>query len=313
VHHYYILYLSIMLSINEFMKYKELNIDMLPELRNIANNMNSKLTPQQLYNKNKCVNNGKKYRYNKHHDKNVHNNIGKPNTINNHDNINNHNTFVNDQHNNEPFTLINRELNKLSPNNINSIVQVIIQLNLKEQSIVDNIIDEICKKSIIEVKFTFVYAKLCKTLVDKLSSNQLFRCTLLNKSQVLFNNVISFCENANYGEYNTSFYKSKNIMLGAITFIGGLYNECILSLKLVILCCNIMLEKIENGLLNLLDPFVQLLITIVKKFVTEQHMKDTIDNIFHQLNNIKNNPAITKKDKFTIMDLLDAKTNNKWI
>lgn len=309
------------LTINQFMEFKGKNMDILPELRIIANNMNFKHNPQQLYNKNKfskhnknnnIINknitsanndsnmasntNGPKFEYRKKKDVYQHD---RPDRISRFGK--NKLTPTNDDQNNI-FSFITKEFNKLSSSNINNVCNVIKKYNIKEHNIIDTLIDEIFKKAAVENKFTNVYAKLCSILIAHYNNDEhikgYFRSALLNKCQAMFIDGINFCENL------PSAFTSKDSIIGLYIFLGNLYNEKILTLKIITYCCMSMLEKIESGTLSLLDLFLQLLMTISGKYYKES---PDINDIFDKLNVLKNNVNLSKKEKFAIMDLLDAK------
>jgi hypothetical protein len=130
----------------------------------------------------------------------------------------------------------------------------------------------------------------------------------------MFTNAINFYENlqfANTENYEAlpSAFTSKELVIGCINFIGNLYNEKILTLKIITYCCMIIISKIESDVNLLLDLLLQLLTTIGDKFCKES---PDVNEIFGKLNVLKDNVNLSKKDKFAIMDLLDAKLKNKW-
>ena len=305
------------LSIEKFMEYKEKNKDILPELRTIANNMNLKMTPQQLYNRNKYTN--KNYKYNKN---------------DNHQEPKNkfHNKQINNKHHEsqfarkqdvhpqglEAYSITIGKFNKLSPNNVNDIANSIKNLNITDKNVIDILIDDIFKKAIRETKFTSTFTKLCSSLISHYYNNNdgdmkgYFRCSLLNKSQIMFTNAINFCENQQNneeGNVSLSSFQSKEFVLGCMIFIGNLYNEKILSVKIINFCCTTILNKIKKGNYNMIDLLIQLLMVIGKKFIQESNIAN---DIFEQISVLVNDTNLSKKEKFAIMDLLDCKTKNNW-
>jgi hypothetical protein len=287
------------MDIEQFYKYKLINIDLLPELRSYANDMS--------YQKNNRNNKG---RYNNNRNNNNNRNGNYDNNRNN--NYNNRNNFDNKpppsiltNHTNDKkkfYIDINGVLNKLAENNFDDIFKYIkdIQIDTDEKKSV--FVEQLFKKAVNELKFTHLYVRLCIE-TSKLYENEektKFRQMLLNKCQSMFTEATSFETIEEFDQ--AKFFKSKNSINGCIIFIAAMYNQSLLTYKIMEYCFSSMISNVTSGKYYILDLICLLMTNIGKKFCKEcKNYKEYLNKI----DDLKNLDNITTKDKYTIMDLLE--------
>lgn len=200
-------------------------------------------------------------------------------------------------------------LNKLSAANFNELANEFVQLNIKSKDHLMSLVDTIFKKAIIETKFNEIYAKLCYELasyyIEEENNNKVyFRELLLNKCQHMFEE----CTNIkNLDDSKSDIFKSKGQIIGCIKFIGELYNINLLTNKVIYSCFLILLSKITNENIYTIDSICTLMQTINDKF-REAALKES-DAIYDRIEKLKNSDGIEKKYKFALMDILDIRKN----
>lgn len=194
-------------------------------------------------------------------------------------------------------------LNKLTYDNFDRMFDTITEMNPVKKTVLDKILREIFNKAIFEPKYAEIYSKLCNRISEKIievkKSNEEFR-------EILF----SICNEFFFLHLNDNDMAIKKIdKLGAIQFIGELYNINILKINLIIHYINEYNIKIlsDNSpvLIEILCKFIQ----IIGKSV-QNKSQDVIEDIFTFLGKISTD-NMEKRYKFMILDLIDLK-KNKW-
>ena len=128
-------------------------------------------------------------------------------------------------------------LNKLSDSNFNTLAKEITDLEINKKEHLEKLTELIFNKAIIECKFCITYAKLTKELVgycviDKDTKEEVFfRELLINRCQMMFNECISFDPSL-----DNKFTITKDTSIGCMTFIGELYNCNLLTNKIINIC-----------------------------------------------------------------------------
>lgn len=282
-------------SIDEFMRYKPLNQDMLPEL-------------VEFYNTNK----GK-------FSKNSNGNWRK------FDQKTNENWLVTNkfkQNDDEKlYSQFRSILNKLSDSNFNSLADELTTLEIGKAEHLAKLAEFIFNKAIIETKFASMYAKLSRELsgysVKDGDKQVFFRELLISRCQTMFTDCSSFETNVPNKTMIT-----KEIAVGCMVFIGELYNMDLLTNKIINSCFLLLLMKVGQNKPYIIDSICALMKAAGNTF-SQKSQKDAklifdkLENYIsiNSMNNINNKEKIqlSNKDKFALMDLLDMKKANNWI
>ena len=281
------------ISYDELIKYKDLNKEMHPDLRQFASNLSYKPKQSRHKKNNNNNNNWRKV------DQKFKNNWLLDNKINQSDD-------------DKLYSQIKGILNKISESNFNELANDFIQLEIKTKDNLIALVDIIFKKAIVESKFNDVYAKLCYELasyyIEQEGDKIYFRELLLNKCQQMFEESVSL--NKDLEEEENETFKFKEHVLGCVKFIGELYNINLLTNKIIYSCFLILISKINLGKAYSIDCICALMETVGKNFSATA--KKESSTLFDKFEKLKNNDRIDKKDTFAIMDLLDLKKKNKW-
>ena len=275
---------STLLTIDEFLKYKHVNRDMLPEIQEFYNTNKTKF--------NRPINNWRKY--------------GNEPKTNDNWLIANKFKQTDDEKLYSQFRCI---LNKLSDGNFDSLAKEIITLDIEKQEHLLKLAEFIFNKAILENKFCITYAKLSKELSgyyvkdnDKIAY---FRELLINKCQQMFNECVFFDPSI---DNNTMI--SKEISTGCMIFIGELYNCELLTNKIINSCFLLLLKRLEQNKINIIDNICALMRIVGKIFVNKCSVETNL--IFEKLDKLMKSGTLNNKDKFSLMDLFDMKKDNKW-
>lgn len=271
-----------LLTIDEFLKYKQVNREMLPEI-------------QEFYNLNKHkfnrVNNWRKIAEQKPNENWLITNRFKQNEEE------------------KLYSQFRCILNKLSDTNFNNLAKEITTLEIEKQEHLLKLAEFIFNKAITENKFCVTYAKLSKELsgyyIKENDKMIFFRELLINKCQQMFNECVFFDPLS-----ETKMQISKEMSIGCMIFIGELYNCELLTNKIINSCFLLLLKRLDQSKINIIDNICALMKIVGKNF-TKKCVLET-DHIFEKLNKIMTIGTLINKDKFALMDLFDLKNENKW-
>ncbi len=280
---------SFSLTLEEFMKYKDVNESMLPNLRDVANNMNFKVRAKRSIN-------GQQ-------------NAWRKDAPSNSWMLQNKLKQTEDDKLESEFRGI---LNKLSNGNFNELAKELVSLDIKKKEQLVSLVNSIFMKAITEPKFCDMYAKLSKELasyyIEEGSDNQqdcqkvYFRELLINKCQMMFTESISISKDMN----NTAL-KTKEQVIGCITFIGELYNNELLTDKVIFSCFKILFVKVGTSKEYIIDSLCTLIKIVGKNFSVR--CKEESKMCYVKFTALKDSKDISMKDKFSIMDVLDLLKN----
>lgn len=199
-------------------------------------------------------------------------------------------------------------LNKLSNSNFNEMAKELIDLKIKTLEHMTKLVDLITNKAIMEDKFCHVYAKLVIELAPYFIKDGdktiYFRELMINKCQRLFNECITHKKEVELKQDDESM-KTKKTIIGCLTFIGELYNNNLLTSKIISTCFILLYKQFLQGMGFIIDGYCVLLRTIYDKY-SKSCPKET-DDAFQKLEQIKNSGKISIKEKFTIMDIFDCR------
>lgn len=277
-----------MLTKQTIYKYRDYNLDMPEELKNFANNINYSVRGKhkEMYKK--------KYKNNRNILKNK-DKTDKMNLLLNKLNDNNYNEmkedFVNEQYNNEEF---------------------------------DILINKIIKRIEIENDYTNTYAKIIYELINKnkqitsegnsknkqkVDENKKIKIkSILKQTQRKFESTIEIDEEKYEDmEQRNEYLQDKREKIKSITnFIGSLYNENVIRLKIINLCIESMKNKIEEN--KKYDHNVHGLINLIKVTRIKLKKANRYNNIIKKLEEIKGKTSF--KNKCKINNLLDEIKND---
>ncbi|CAG8554978.1 5464_t:CDS:2 [Ambispora leptoticha] len=234
-------------------------------------------------------------------------------------------------------------LNKLTSENFDSISDQIIDYanksrNEKDGRTLRTVIQLILLKAYDESNFSQLYARLCKKMMERIDpeildenvksphGNQyvqggtLFRKYLLNRCQEDFekgwklNIPVPSNEKGEPDLLSDECYdaqETKRTGLGLIKFLGELF-------KLTMLTERIMHECIKKLLCNALNPEEEeteslcKLLTTVGKQLDHRRAKVHMDVYFNRMKTMSNNPNLSNRIKFILLDVIELRNNN-WV
>lgn len=293
-----------MISIDDFMRYKPLNSDMLPTLID-------------FYNVNK-------YKFNRpnNHNSGNHNNWKKLSPIDSKppDNwlLNNESIQTDDE---KLYSQIRSILNKLSDGNFNSLAKELIALKIINAEHLTKLTEFIFNKAIIEPKFAKMYAKLAKEL-EKFSIKDntgtfYFRELLIKKCQKMFNDCISLniqpielshdspSLESEFEKTMQELVITKEMSIGCLTFIGELYLCDLLTSKIINSCFLLLLIKINNNKSHIVECIYTLMKIVNEKFTKNYPIESTL--IYDKIIKLIKSDILQTKDKFRLMDIIEMK------
>jgi len=266
------------LTVNEFMKYKELNKEVLPEIQEFYNTNKNKFNrasnwrkPEQKQSENWLILN----KFKQSDTEKLH----------------------------SQFRSI---LNKLTDSNFNILAKEITELEINSKDDLGILVEFIFNKAIIEPKFSVSYARLSKELAgycltDNVNNNNIyFRELLIFRCQQMFNECLIKDNNI-----------TKEKSSGCMTFIGELYNCELLTHKIINSCFLLLLLKLKQDKTYIIESLVALMRVVGKRFHSE--CRDEANQIFNKINKLIETPdSLTNKEKFALMDLIDLREINGW-
>jgi hypothetical protein len=282
--------MSFSLTFEEFMRYKESNKDILPELRSQANSMNFKVR-----------------------------NRGRSGNLKRDDkqqiNLWIINNKLNKSEDEKMYSDMRGMLNKLSENNFEDIANDIINLDIKNGEHLSTLANTIFKKAISEKKYSKIYAILCTRLSSHCvylddGKKVYFKELLLNKCQNTFQEIVSFDMGIENNE-DGSILKLKSYILGSITYIGELYNQGLITNKIINSCFVVLLAKTKLKKAYIINSMCTLMTIVGPKFCKES--KNNTKKWFDIFQKLQDDENIEIKENFYLMDLIDLKNREKWI
>lgn len=198
-------------------------------------------------------------------------------------------------------------LNKLNENNFPKLTKELVQINITSIQQLQHLVNEILKKALSEPAFSSLYAKLCKYLISSyIEENDqkiFFRELLLNNIQSLFLICIKI---ETEKDLEQSLFVSGKQMVECVHFIGELYNNNMITSTIINGCFNCLITSIKQKKIYSISLICKLMETVGPLFY-KNHKKGE-NMVFDFLKNIvKKNKDITKKQKFMIYDLYDAR------
>lgn len=275
-------------DINEFMRYKPLNRELLPELMEFYN------VNKGRFNRTGTGNNWRKF------DQKVNENWLIANKFKQNDD-------------DKLYSQFRSILNKLSDSNFDNLAEDLTTLEINKPEHLAKLAEFIFNKAIIETKFASTYAKLSKELsgysIKENDKQVFFRELLISRCQTMFTECSSFEPNV-----PNKMLITKEIAIGCMVFIGELYNMDLLTNKIINSCFLLLIMKVGQNKPFIIDTICALMKASGEIF--SQKAQRDIKIIFEKLENFVNGKdkiQLSNKDKFALMDLFDIKKANKWV
>lgn len=211
----------------------------------------------------------------------------------------------------EQFTII---LNKISDSNLEQSSNELISLNIKTCDHLAKLVDIIFAKAVSEFKYVNTYSKLIKLLSPCCVENENAKKTtvkelLFCKCEKAFTESISYDKSVENAQHE-KFYKYKNDIHGCMLLVSALYNNELLIDKIIYSCFNLLFNQIGQNKAYTTDCICTLMRLVGKRFC--YRMPNESQLCFKKIDEIQNQPVISKKEKFAIMDLVDLKNKEKW-
>lgn len=285
--------LNVSITLQDFLQYKRVNKEMLPELAEFCDSLT----------KNRRNNNANK---NNQPTKNANiTNKNNNNWRNNTDIPTGTNWLVtmklNQTSDDKLYSQIRSLLNKLSDSNFNSLLEELKTYNITSFAHLNKLVELIFSKATAEYKFSYMYAKLSLSLVNFCITDgdgtHSFRRILIKQCQDIFKQCIM--DNSTI---------DKQFGNGCMTFIGELYLHNLLSGAIINSCFLLMLTNVGNSIINNpnnIDYISTLMRTTAKKFVNANN-KD-MGNIFDKIEKLIESGTLQTRYKFSLMDLIDIR------
>lgn len=279
------------LSFDDFLKYKLLNGDMLPDLVDFYNNNKQKFNRNNNANQNPSG--WRKFEQ-------------KPN-----DNWLITNKFKqNDEE--KLYSTIRGILNKLSDSNFNTLANELTSVQIEKSEHLSKLTEFIFNKAIIEPKFANMYAKLSKELtgysIEDEDKVYYFREMLIGRCQIMFNECVSM--DSEEPKTISKPLVTKETAVGCMTFIGELYLCDLLTNKIINSCFLLLLIKVGQNKSHIIEGICTLMKVCGKMFTAKCPNDSKV--IFDKIEKLIVANTLQNKDKYALMDVMDLRKLNKW-
>jgi len=297
------------MELNEFMKYRNKYKEMLPEIIAFYNDNKQKIDKQPIHQRHSNPNN-KMNNQNKQKNEDRQNCQGHQNPKAKFSEFSNHSgegsrrdtlrSFPKENAKSNPNNILKKYidddkiilqirsiLNKLSESNYMSLLKEIMKLNINDE-IIQKLSDLVFDKAISELKFSAVYGKFTKEIINNYSQ---FKNFIVYKCQMGFNSIIQ-------NEVET-----KTKILGITEFIAQLYNNDVLIDKIINKCLILLITK----KCQYYAECIEILIKVSGKKLNKKCPND-LKMLYGKLDQIMKTSQCTK-EKFTIMSILETNLN----
>lgn len=215
---------------------------------------------------------------------------------------------------------IKSTLNKLSPSNLDKLKEQLLGIGKESVNNLIFLVQCIFEKAWSEVKYTQMYASLCKFLKEKFEMHSFPGLEVDPKKNLFKYELLERCENSftqtpseeftglSIEETEAKRSQIKKKTLGNVRFIGELFKVELITSKVILNCVNELIntepfdeDKIEGACI--------LLSTGGSSFERSKLIGET-DNIFKILESIIKSESLTSKNRFKLMDVIDERKNN---
>ncbi|XP_078614810.1 uncharacterized protein LOC144883967 isoform X5 [Branchiostoma floridae x Branchiostoma japonicum] len=231
----------------------------------------------------------------------------------------------------EVFEKMQGILNKLTPQNFQTLCQQVLDLDIVTEERLKGVIDLVFEKAITEPNFSAAYANMCRCLIhlkvpmkDNPKQTVNFRKLLLNRCQREFERdidnkmekdermrKIDLAKNEDekkkmQAELEEEMANASRRSLGNIRFIGELFKLKILAENIMHDCVVKLLKSNDEESLECLCR----LLTMIGKDLDVERAKPRMDQYFEQLENITKQKKTSSRLGFMIQDVLELRRNN---
>ena len=212
-------------------------------------------------------------------------------------------------------------LNKVTPNNLEILLDKMTSLNLNSASNVGKLVHHIVCKAEGETLYGEVYAEMCCTLnqvVDRCISSTpqstdiplgIFKSLVTKECLLAFDEVFS-CEYLSSGNHRL-LHEHRQRMFGALQFLGYLYNADFFKDDMLFGLMDRLTNPPENN--EILYEFqiecLCKLLMVVGATVEKQTKKDAIENCFSMLERVRESCEFCSRVRFGILDVQEVRAN----
>ncbi|KAI8999759.1 armadillo-type protein, partial [Gaertneriomyces semiglobifer] len=232
-------------------------------------------------------------------------------------------------------------LNKLTVEKFDTISDKILHLDMVNETILGGVIDTIFEKSLDEVNFQSMYARLCSKLSSQLPVIQkwihsdmktnTFRRALLAKCQTEFEKGAKWAadeenltqirrearkrldsmtdeEKLKIAEEDFERQRIKRRVLGNIQFIGHLFRESLITEKIMHQCIQQLLANVSEPEEEDLESLSKFLVTIGEK-LDHERAKHHMDSYISRITELSTNLKVSSRIRFMLLDVLELRRN----
>ena len=214
-------------------------------------------------------------------------------------------------------------LNKLSPNNLEKLKLDLLAIGKESRLALNTLTEYIFEKAWSEIKYTQMYASLCKFLKSELKDYQYQEDSPGSNPNYFRYELLVMVENAFRNTSDPSFINkdpeiqaalSKKKTQGNVRFIGELLKVGIVGPRVIQQCVETLLRISSSDPLLVTEDSIEgacILISTAGACFEKKKLIEETDKIFRFLGEILDgNLGISKRVKFLIMNLIDERANN---
>lgn len=211
---------------------------------------------------------------------------------------------------------INLTLNKINEINFNKLSIIIIEKSNIDELLL-YVIENSFQKAVFQPSYCDTYVKLYKELIKKYVTVDIIKNTIIEKC----NNYVELFQQNSYLEDNTNIEneydllceinKKKEYIRGYSQFIGVLYINNLISIKMIQKFINTILENIYkhksiSTYIDYIDQNINSLYTIIKTIGKQNSLKlsDYKENL-KSYQELQKDTDLSSKTRFKCMDLID--------
>lgn len=211
---------------------------------------------------------------------------------------------------------INLTLNKINEINFNKLSIIIIEKSNIDELLL-YVIENSFQKAVFQPSYCDTYVKLYKELIKKYVTVDIIKNTIIEKC----NNYVELFQQNSYLEDNTNIEneydllceinKKKEYIRGYSQFIGVLYINNLISIKMIQKFINTILENIYkhksiSTYIDYIDQNINSLYTIIKTIGKQNSLKlsDYKENL-KSYQELQKDTELSSKTRFKCMDLID--------
>eukprot|EP01103_Thecamoeba_quadrilineata_P017976 TRINITY_DN6614_c0_g1_i1.p1 TRINITY_DN6614_c0_g1~~TRINITY_DN6614_c0_g1_i1.p1 ORF type:complete len:764 (-),score=152.25 TRINITY_DN6614_c0_g1_i1:155-2446(-) len=213
-------------------------------------------------------------------------------------------------------------LNKITPENFNSISEKILKILTTDQTLLEKVVALVYDKALIEPKFASMYGDLCSKMNQRLeslpspsdtNSGKDFKLILLNKCQVEFENRPSQQLDDSSEVQEELNFKRRARIFGNINFIGELFKKRMLSEKVMHFCIKTLMANGEISKISTEDAeCLCRLLTIIGSQIDSLKASRWMNEYFNLIRTMSQSKQFESRIRFSLEGLIELRLN-RWI